>query len=104
MLDDWTSEEGAEVVEVGSGVLVVIVVFVFGAIGKVICASYYDQQHCSCLIIVLSCALFSATVMWFWPHMSLEMKMRFIRLLPCCFKPDDDVSRLTCHFPSTSTS
>ena len=34
MLDDWTVEEATEIVEIGSGVLVCLVVFCLGLIGE----------------------------------------------------------------------
>lgn len=62
MLDTWTKEEGTEMIEIGSGVFVIIVIFILGLV---------------------------AAVMWFWPHLSPSMKSRFVKLLPCCFSLEE---------------
>ena len=34
MLDDWTQDEGFEMIEIGSGIFVVMLIFCLGLLGK----------------------------------------------------------------------
>jgi hypothetical protein len=53
----------------------------------------------------MNCNLYTASIMWFWPHMNTEMKMRFIRVLPCCFSlsEEDEASKIdVSHFQTNA--
>lgn len=42
MLDNWTKEEGTEVIEMGTGVLVIIVIFILGSLGE---STHFKFSH-----------------------------------------------------------
>lgn len=52
MLDDWSKEEGVEMVEIGSGLLVILLIFMLGLVGECIFRLAQFSCWCWCTVAV----------------------------------------------------